>query len=73
MTSAAYIVGRDSVAEVTAEGCQARFFLERNINRRAYRGKIRSMARPVGEGRSRVWEGRFTTGAAAKACLQTVY
>jgi hypothetical protein len=27
MTSAAYTVGRDSVSEVTAEGCQARFFL----------------------------------------------
>ncbi|RLE25556.1 MAG: hypothetical protein DRJ61_19100 [Acidobacteria bacterium] len=53
MTSAAYGVGRDSVAEATAECCQARFFLKREANREACRGKIRSMARTVREGRSR--------------------
>ena len=47
MTSAAYTVGRDSVAEVTAECCQARFFLKRDVNREGCRGKIRSMARTV--------------------------
>ena len=47
MTSAAYTVSRDSVAEVTAECCQARFFLKWDVNRKGYRGKIRSMARTV--------------------------
>ncbi|RLE29025.1 MAG: hypothetical protein DRJ61_15345, partial [Acidobacteria bacterium] len=52
MTSAAYGVGRDSVAKATAECCQARFFLKRNMNREGCRGKIRGMARTIGEGRS---------------------
>ncbi len=47
MTSAAYTVGRDSVAEATAVGCQARIFPSQYINLRVHLRKIRSMARPV--------------------------
>ncbi|RLE20654.1 MAG: hypothetical protein DRJ65_17720 [Acidobacteria bacterium] len=47
MTSAAFGFGRDSVAEVTAECCQARFFLNLDVNREGCRGKIRSKARTV--------------------------
>ena len=52
MTSAAYTVGRDSVAEATAECCQARFFLKRDVHWESCQGKTRSMARTIEEGRS---------------------
>ena len=54
MTSAAYGVGRDSVAEATAECCQARFFLKPNVNRGATEEKYGAWHAPFeGFGRSR--------------------
>ncbi len=57
MTSAAYGVGRDSVAEVTAVGCQARFFLWRNMNRasaeekhEAWHAPFEGIGRPLDSG-----------------------
>ncbi len=46
----------DSVPEGLAEGCQARIFLKRHMNREVCRRKMRSMARPVGEGHSWIVE-----------------
>lgn len=44
------------MAEVLAEGCQARIFLRRHMHREVCPRKIRSVARPVwGIGRSWIW------------------
>jgi len=50
MTSAAYGISRDSVAEATAVGCQARFFLKLNVNREGYRGKNSKHGTPRSRG-----------------------
>jgi len=55
MTSAAYGFGRDSVAEATAECCQAQFFLKQGLNRGAAEEKYEAWHAPFeGFGRSRV-------------------